>query len=138
MYRTTTLAFVLLAGVGIGAAGVTSLQAQNKGPGAYAIIDLSQITDRDAFVKQLLPKGESAALSAGGKFVTRTEKIVALDGTPPQRFVVIAFDSVDKAKAWNASAAQKEVDAMRAKFTRSRAFIVIVIGRGRLTMTGRV
>ena len=83
MYRTTTLAFVLLAGVGIGAAGVTNLQAQNKGPGAYAIIDLSQITDRDAFVKQLLPKGESAALSAGGKFVTRTEKIVALDGTHP-------------------------------------------------------
>ena len=98
MYRTATLALVLLAGVGIGAAGVTSLQAQNKGPGAYAIIDLSQITDRDAFVKQLLPKGESAALSAGGKFVTRTEKIVALDGTPPQRFVIIAFDSVDRAK----------------------------------------
>src|SRR5215467_13102519 len=39
MYRTTTLAFVLLAGIGIGAAGVTSLQAQNKGPGAYAIIE---------------------------------------------------------------------------------------------------
>ena len=138
MYRTTTLAFVLLAGVGIGAAGVTSLQAQNKGPGAYAIIDLSQITDRDAFVKQLLPKGESAALSAGGKFVTRTEKIVALDGTHPSASSSLLSTALTGLRSWNASAAQKEVDAMRAKFTRSRAFIVIVIGRGRLTMTGRV
>jgi hypothetical protein len=36
-------------------------------------------------------------------------------GTPPKRFVVIAFDSMDKAKAWSASAAQQEVDAISAK-----------------------
>jgi len=124
MNGAATLAVILLAGAAIGAAGVTGLRAQNRGAGAYAIIDLSQITDRDAFVKQLLPKGEPAILSAGGKILTRSEKIVALDGTPPQRFVIIAFDSVDKAKAWNASAAWKEVDAMRRKFTRSRTFIV--------------
>jgi uncharacterized protein (DUF1330 family) len=54
----------------------------------------------------------------------RTNNITASDGTPPNRFVVIAFDSLEKAKAWTASAAQKEVDAIRAKTTKSRVFYV--------------
>jgi uncharacterized protein (DUF1330 family) len=31
--------------------------------------------------------------------------MAGLDGTPPKRFVVIAFDSVEKAKAWDSSPA---------------------------------
>jgi uncharacterized protein (DUF1330 family) len=54
----------------------------------------------------------------------RTENITAVDGTPPKRFVVIAFDNLDKAKAWKASAAQKEVDAIASKTTKSRQFFV--------------
>jgi uncharacterized protein (DUF1330 family) len=50
-------------------------------------------------------------------------EITALDGTPPQRFVVIAFDSVEKAKAWDSSALQKEVNDLRKKSTKSRVFI---------------
>ena len=115
---------LLFAGIAIGAIAVSSLHAQSRGPGAYAIIDLSQITDRDSFTKQLLPKAEPAILGAGGKFITRSEKITALDGAPPQRFVVIAFDNVDKAKSWYASAPWMEVDAMRKKFSNSRLFLV--------------
>ncbi len=37
--------------------------------------------------------------------------------------MVIAFDSMDKAKAWENSPAQKEIDALREKSTKSRAFI---------------
>jgi uncharacterized protein (DUF1330 family) len=54
----------------------------------------------------------------------RTENIVATDGTPPKRFVIIAFDDMAKAKAWDASAAQKEVTALRVKSTKSRQFFV--------------
>ena len=61
---------------------------------------------------------------AGGKYIARTEKITSLDGTPPKRFVIIAFDNVDKAKAWNTSEDQKKVDAIRAKTTKSRVFVV--------------
>jgi uncharacterized protein (DUF1330 family) len=124
MKRFVTLGLTLLAGVAIGAIAVSGLQAQNKGPGAYAVIDLSQINDRDNFTKQLLPKAEPAILGAGGKFITRTEKITPFDGTPPQRYVIIAFDSADKAKSWYSSAAWKEVDAMRKKFANSRLFAV--------------
>ena len=123
MNRRIALGLAMLAGAAIGATAVNGLHAQNKVPGAYAIIDISQITDRDRFTKELLPKAQPAILDAGGKFITRTEKLSTLDGTPPQRYVIIAFDSVDKAKSWYASAAWKEVDAMRKKFTNSRLFV---------------
>ena len=40
------------------------------------------------------------------------------------RLVVIAFDSVEKAKAWDSSPAQKEIDAIRQKSAKARSFIV--------------
>jgi uncharacterized protein (DUF1330 family) len=91
--------------------------------GAYAVVDLSEISNPDLF-KTLLPKAEPAAAAFGGKFVIRTENIVGLDGTPPKRFVVIAFDSIDKAKAWDSSPAQKEITGIRQRSTKSRQFIV--------------
>ena len=60
----------------------------------------------------------------GGRYITCTDKITALDGTPPKRFIVIAFDSTEKAQAFNNSAAQKEINDARYKFTKSRSFIV--------------
>jgi uncharacterized protein (DUF1330 family) len=54
----------------------------------------------------------------------RSEKITTLDGTAPKRFIVIGFDSAEKAKAWNDSPAQKEVNDIRLKSTKSRSFIV--------------
>jgi uncharacterized protein (DUF1330 family) len=61
---------------------------------------------------------------SGGQFIIRTENITPSSGTPPKRFVVIAFDSMDKLKAWAASPLQKEVDAIREKSTKSREFFV--------------
>ena len=123
MNQRIALGLAMLAGVAIGAVAVDGLKAQNKAPGAYAVIDISEVTDPDTFTKQLLPKATPAMAAFGGQFIVRTEKIVGIDGTAPKRFVVIAFDSVDKAKAWDNSPAQKEVDALRAKSTKSRSFI---------------
>jgi uncharacterized protein (DUF1330 family) len=122
----TRLAFTgigMLAGILIGAAAVGGLNAQNAGPAAYAVVDITEITDPATFVT-LLPKAMQANNQFGGKFLTRTENIVALDGTPPKRFVVIAFDSMDKAKAWDKSPLQGEVNAIRKKSTKSRVFLV--------------
>lgn len=116
-------AVTLLAGVAIGAITLGGLNAQSKAPGAYAVVDITEVTDPEAF-KQLGPLAGPAMEKAGGKYIARTEKITSLDGTPPKRFVIIAFDNVDKAKAWNASEDQKKVDAIRAKTTKSRVFIV--------------
>jgi uncharacterized protein (DUF1330 family) len=116
------LGLAMLAGAAFGALAVSALHAQGK-PGAYAVIDISEINDPETF-KTLLPKAPAAASAFGGQFIIRTENITALDGTPPKRLIVLGFESVDKAKAWDASAAQKEVDGIRIKSTKSRSFIV--------------
>ena len=123
MNRYGTLAMGMLAGAALGAAAVNGLHAQNKAPGAYVVVDLSEISNRDLF-QTLLPKAEPAMTAFGGKFVIRTENIVALDGTPPKRLVVIAFDSIEKAKAWDASPAQREIADIRQRSTKSRQFVV--------------
>jgi len=38
--------------------------------------------------------------------------------------LLIEFDSVDKAKAWNATPQLAEINAIRAKATKSRSFVV--------------
>jgi uncharacterized protein (DUF1330 family) len=47
-----------------------------------------------------------------------------LDEAPPKRLVLLAFDSKEKAQAWNDAADIKEINAIRAKTTKSSAFIV--------------
>jgi uncharacterized protein (DUF1330 family) len=122
MKTQITVALSLLAGIGIGAVGIHGVDAQGKGPGAYAVIDISEVVNAD-ILKQLVPKAGPAATAAGGKYIIQTNNLTSLDGTPPKRFVVVAFDSVDAAKAWYATPAQKEVDALRVKALKSRVFI---------------
>ena len=123
MNRHITVAAAMLVGVAIGGVGVDRLHAQNTAPGAYAVIDISEINNPDLF-KALLAKAEAPVAAAGGKFVMRTEKITARDGVAPARFVVIAFESMEKARLWDKLPAQREIDEMRAKSTKARSFLV--------------
>ena len=123
MNRLGTIAFAMLAGVVIGGAAVSGLNAQGKAPEGYAVVDISEITDPKVF-EQIGPKAGPSAAAFGGKYVVRTNNITNIDGTPPQRLVVIAFESVEKAKAWSNSPAQKEVFDLNKKSTKSRTFIV--------------
>jgi len=123
MNRHIIVAAAMLVGVAIGGVGVDRLHAQSTAPGAYAVIDISEINNPDLF-KALLAKAEAPVVAAGGKFVMRTEKITARDGVAPSRFVVIAFESMEKAKLWDKLPAQKEIDEMRAKSAKARSFLV--------------
>ena len=49
MDRSIALRLAMLAGMVIGATAVDGLHAQNKAPGAYAVLDLSAINSPDAF-----------------------------------------------------------------------------------------
>jgi uncharacterized protein (DUF1330 family) len=117
------LALALIAGAAIGGAVIESLHAQ-AAPPAYAIVDITNIKDLDGF-KALIPKASPVQLAPfGGKYIVRTEKFTAVDGAPPQRFVVIEFDSLQKAKAWAAAPDTQEVNTIRTRTSESRAFIV--------------
>jgi uncharacterized protein (DUF1330 family) len=118
-----TVVLSMAAGAVLGAVSVGGLYAQGKGPSAYVVIDISEIKDPELF-KTIFAKTGSAA-PFGGRSIIASEKIEHLHGTtPPKRFVVTAFDNAEKAKAWDASAAGKEITAIREKSTTSRAFIV--------------
>jgi uncharacterized protein (DUF1330 family) len=115
------LAAAMLASAAFGAWAVGGLHAQAK-PAAYAIVDIGDIYDPESF-RTLVPMTPAAMSTFGGQVIVRTDNFTALDGIPPNRLIVIRFESVEKAKAWDASAAQQEIDAIRIKSTKSRAFI---------------
>lgn len=100
------------------------IRAQGKAP-VYAVIDISETMDADAYIKAVSAAEPKATLSAGGRFVVRSTKAIALDGgAPPSRFVVIAFENEEQARAWHASEAIRKVNEVRAQVTKSRAFLV--------------
>jgi uncharacterized protein (DUF1330 family) len=123
MNRSLTLGVSMLVGAALGAAAVHGLHAQSKTPGAYAILDISEILD-PAAVPQIIAKAVPATKAAGGQYLAASEKITALSGDPPKRVAIVAFDSVDQAKAWYNSPAQQEVNAMDAKAVKHRWYIV--------------
>src|SRR5262249_44567504 len=114
----------MLAGVTLGAIAVQGLNAQATPPG-YLVVDISEVTDPEGW-KAVAGRPNAAAAEVfkdfGGQYVSRTDNITALDGTAPKRFVVIRFDSVEKAKGWYSSPEQKKVNDIRNKTTKSRAF----------------
>jgi len=87
---------------------------------------LNKVNDPEGFkvITQRPRDGADVAKELGGHYIARTDKITALDGTAPERFIVYAFDSVEKAQAFNNSSYMKEVNTIRGKTTQARSFIV--------------
>jgi uncharacterized protein (DUF1330 family) len=117
------LAIALVAGAALGSAVIQTIHAQAKPP-TYVVVALRKINDAAGFKTDVADKAPAAMANSGGKFVIRTDKITAIDGTPPQRFVLIQFESAEKATAWRNSELQKAVDAARMKTTDSLSFMV--------------
>jgi uncharacterized protein (DUF1330 family) len=123
MDQRIAVGLAMLAGVAIGGLAIGGLHAQGKSPGAYAILDISEVTAPD-LLKEIVAKAAPAVTSAGGQYLARTNNITPLFGTAPKRFVIIAFDNVDKAKAWYDTPAQKEVNDLTERALKARWFIV--------------
>jgi uncharacterized protein (DUF1330 family) len=117
------VALVVAIGLGLGPIASRGLAAQDKRT-VYVVIDVNEITDADGF-KALVKMGPANIVDvkdADGRYLARTENITALDGTAPKGFAIIAFDSVEKAKAYYDN--MKATTAMRIKATKSRSFMV--------------
>jgi uncharacterized protein (DUF1330 family) len=117
------VALAVATGLGLGAIATRGLHAQAKPP-VYVVIDISEITDADGFraFLKMDPYDVVEVKDADGRYLARTENLTALDGTAPKRFAIIAFKSVEKAKAYHDNI--KETTAIRVKTTKSRSFIV--------------
>lgn len=118
------IAFAVIAGAGLGAAVIEGLHAQAKPP-TYIVVAIRSIKDADGFKTGVVDKAAQASFAAtGGRYVVRTQKITSFDGKPPERFVLLAFDSPEKAIAWHDLPAIKEINAARMKTSDSLSFMV--------------
>jgi uncharacterized protein (DUF1330 family) len=117
------VALAVLSGVAIGGLAVQGLHAQAKAP-AYAVVEID-VTNQDAFMKEYAPIAGNALTAAGGKYLARGGKTVAIDGEPPKpRTVVIAFESLEKAQAAFASAAYRDNRKIGDKYAKFRIWAV--------------
>jgi uncharacterized protein (DUF1330 family) len=120
MNTKSKLTLAVLAGVALGATAIQGLNAQTK-PLAYYVSDID-VTDA-AVYQSYLDKNTPLIQAMGGRFLTRGGKIVALDGTPPKRFAIAVFDSMEKAQAYRDSAAYKEIIPIRDKSSKFHSFL---------------
>jgi uncharacterized protein (DUF1330 family) len=125
MSRLLSLGLAMLAGAALGATAIKGLNAQTKPP-TYVVIDIAEMTDPEGFkaVPASPAAGPARTAALGGRYLIRTDTTTAVDGMPPKRFVVLAFESREKAQGWADAADVKEINAIRSKTTKSRAFIV--------------
>jgi uncharacterized protein (DUF1330 family) len=112
---------VMLAGVAIGSTLTTALRAQNTPP-AYLVAE-EAIHDMETFTKEYGPKVPATLQPYGGRFVVRGGQLAALEGDAPPRFVIIEFDSMEKARAWYNSPAYQQLAPIRQKASKTTLFI---------------
>ena len=100
MNRTLKMAMVTAASFLLGAGAVQVLHAQAKPP-AYLVAEVN-VRDKAGYEKEFLPPTLKTMKEAGGKYLAGGfEKAVGLSGIPPaNRYVIVEFDNMDKAKGW--------------------------------------
>ena len=117
------LMLAVLIGAVIGVAGATVIHArQAKVLPGYVVAEVD-VTDPATFQKYA-EKVPGTIAASNGHYVIRGGKSVSIEGDPPKRFVVIQFDSVEKAKAWEDSPAYVAIKPIRHSSAKSRVFII--------------
>ena len=118
-----TVTVAALAGIAIGVAGAKVIQAQQtQVPPGYVIAEV-EVTDPTTMQKY----GDKVAETMEPfhhHFVVRGGKTQVLEGEPPKRIIVIAFDSMEKAREWYDSPAYSAIRPIRQSASKSRVFIV--------------
>ena len=116
------LAFAVLVGIAVGIAGATVIHArQVKAPLGYVVAEVD-VTDPTTFQKYG-EKVPGTLAPFNGHYLIRGGKTLSLEGDAPKRFVVIAFDSMEKAKSWEDSPAYEAIKPIRHSSAKSRVFI---------------
>ena len=123
MQSNHKLALAVLAGIALGAGGVTAIKAQQAKPAPGYVVAEVEVNDAAAFQKYAAAvPGTLAPFNA--RYVIRAGKITPVEGdAPKERFIIIAFDSVEKALDWEDSPAYEAIKPIRHASAKSRVFI---------------
>ena len=100
-----TVALAMLTGMGIGAIAVQTLHAQPK-PMVYLISEID-VSDPENYGKEFAPKAQATVRNSGAKFVAiggtagaGAKPVNAIEGAPPKRVTIQAWESMDALNKW--------------------------------------
>jgi len=71
-----------------------------------------------------LPQAQANIKANGGRFLVAGQKITSLEGTPPKRVIVTAWDSIEKIDEWFNSPEFKDLRKVGDKYAKFRLFTV--------------
>lgn len=121
-------ALLLLAGAFIGGLAVQTLHAQVKPP-VYLIGEID-VTNPDGYAKEYLPKAREIIKAHGGRLIAAGgaagtgAKVVGIDGEPPKRVVIYAYDSMDAVHAWRDDPQYQQARKIGEKYAMYHTFAV--------------
>ena len=124
MKTRTSIALAVVAGFGLGAVSIHTLQAQAKPP-VYTIAEID-VSNNDAYMKEYAPKAQALIKEKGGKLIAASNG-TAFEGAPAKRVAIQQWESMEKAKAWHSSKEYKENRKIGDKYAKFR--IIAVEGR---------
>lgn len=120
MRTSLTVAISMIAGFGLGALGLGTLNAQNKAP-VYVIVE-TDVTNVEGYTKEYAPKAQALSKKSGGKLLAATMKVQAVEGQPPKRYALLQWDSMENAMAWYKSQEYAEIRKTGSKYAKFRIF----------------
>jgi uncharacterized protein (DUF1330 family) len=93
-------------GIALGAVGLQGLHAQSK-PVVYLISEID-VTDPEKYGAEFAPKAQASVRGSGARFVViggtagaGAKPIHPIEGTPPKRMTIQAWESLDALKKWH-------------------------------------
>ena len=125
MKMKTVVMLAAVASLTIGALGAATIHAQTPTQPtrpAFYVAEF-EVTDAEG-IKPYSQQVEATFMPFSGRYVARGGKTVSLEGETPKRIVMIAFDSMEQARAWYDSPAYRAIRPIRHKSATSRVYIV--------------
>ena len=115
----------IVAAFALGAVAVEGIHAQSKAkPLVYYIAEVD-VTNKEAYAKEYVPRAVAATKAASGRFLALGGKVTVLDGEPPKaRVVVQVWDSIEAIQAWRNSKDFKEARKIGEKYAKFRTYAV--------------
>ena len=87
------------------------------------VIIIEEIFNKDMYldyIKQVV----QIIQSHNGEYLARSNKIIPFEGEKPERFIIIAFNSMEEAKGCFFSEEYLKIKHLRENSTKSRAFFI--------------
>jgi uncharacterized protein (DUF1330 family) len=120
--KNPKLALAVLVGVSIGVAGAEVIHAQQAKVAPGYVIAEVEVTDpatMQKYAEQIPP----TLAPFNHHYVVLDGKPQSLEGEPAKHIVIIAFDSVEKAREWYDSPTYAPVKALRLSAAKTRLYI---------------